>query len=419
MSDVKASLGKKVGSESRTLREEIKMSLTRRQALASAAAAIASTVARPAIAAKEPILMGYLPALTGPSSSTGIGINRGVQLAVEELNAAGGIDGRQIELVTRDTQSDPTKAVNGAAELAHGLKVSVVLGPVNSGESLAVVPLLARTSTLQVHPCWVDTLTDPKKYPMCFRNAPTNQQIGGAANRYVVEVLKRKKVAVMSDTTGYGVASVNAYVPMLKAQGAEVVYQGNIDAANPDLKAEFLRIQSAGAEAIMPWSVNAGFLSRIINTRGQMGWDVPIVGQTTLGSGQTRDLLEKPEYWAKVYPNNFRPVCYAPGGKLTDRTVAFIDRLKSAKIDLNDTLLWWIAVGYDTPRMIADAMKSAGTEPGKVTDYLNKLKRYPGVYGDISFTSDQHNGYPDEEVVMVEANSLKNGAFNLAPGYSA
>ncbi len=61
----------------------------------------------------------------------------------------------------------------------------------------------------------------------------------------------------------------------------------------------------------MPWSVNAGFLSRIINTRWQMGWDVPIVGQTTLGSGQTKELLEKPEYWAKVYSNNFRPVCYS------------------------------------------------------------------------------------------------------------
>jgi len=396
------------------------MAITRRQALVSAgAAALASSLAKPAIAAKEPIRMGYLPALTGPSSSTGIGINRGVQLAVEEINAAGGIDGRPIELITRDTQSDPTKAVNGAAELSKGEKVSVVLGPVNSGESLAVVPLLARSNTPQVHPCWVDTLTDPKKYPMCFRNAPTNQQIGGAANRYVVEVLKRKKVAVVSDTTGYGVASVSAYVPMLKAQGAEVVYQGNVDAANPDLKAELLRMQSSGAEAIMPWSVNAGFLSRIINTRGQMAWDVPIVGQTTLGSGQTRDLLEKPEYWAKVYPNNFRPVCYAPGGKLPDRTTAFIERLKSAKIDLNDTLLWWIGVGYDTPRMIAEAMKSVGTEPEKLTDYLNKLKGYPGVYGDISFTPEQHNGYPDAEVVMVEANSLKNGAFNLAPGYTA
>jgi branched-chain amino acid transport system substrate-binding protein len=396
------------------------MPLTRRQALASAGAAVvASGLAKPAIAANEPIRVGYLPALTGPSSSTGIGINRGIQLAVQEINAAGGVNGRQIELITRDTQSEPTKAVNGAAELTHGEKVSVVFGPVNSGESLAVVPLLARAKVPQVHPCWVDALTDPKKYPMCFRNAPTNQQIGAAANRYVVDVLKRKKVAVISDTTGYGTASVNAYVPMLKSMKAEVVYQGNVDAANPDLKPELLRMQSAGAEAIMPWSVNAGFLSRIINTRGQMGWDVPIVGQTTLGSGQTKDLLEKPDYWAKVYPNNFRPVCYGSGGQLTDRTKAFLDRLKSAKIDMGDTLLWWIALGYDSPHMIAQAMKNAGTEPEQVVGYLNKLKGFPGVYGDISFTPEQHNGYLDEQVVMVEANSLKNGAFNLAPGYGA
>jgi branched-chain amino acid transport system substrate-binding protein len=396
------------------------MSLTRRQALASAGAVIAvSSLAKPAIAAKDPIPVGYLPALTGPSSSTGVGINRGIQLAVKEINDAGGIDGRQLELITRDTQSDPTKAVNGAAELTRGQKVSVVFGPVNSGESLAVVPLLARTNTPQIHPCWVDALTDPQKYPMCFRNAPTNQQIGSAANRYVMEVLKRKKVAVISDTTGYGTASVNAYAPMLKDKGAEVVYQGNVDAANPDLKPELLRMQSAGAEAIMPWSVNAGFLSRIINTRGQMGWDVPIVGQTTLGSGQTKALLEKPEYWAKVYPNNFRPVCYAPGGKLTDRTSAFLDRLKSAKIDMGDTLLWWIALGYDSPHMIGEAMKNVGTEPEAVVGYLNKLKGFPGVYGDISFAADKHDGYPDDEVVMVEANSLKDGAFNLAPGYSA
>jgi branched-chain amino acid transport system substrate-binding protein len=396
------------------------MSLTRRQALASAGgAAIAAGLGRPAIAAKDPILIGYLPALTGPSSSTGVGINRGTQLSVQEINAAGGIDGRMIELIVRDTQSDPTKAVNGAAELTRGQKVSVVFGPLNSGESLAVVPMLARTNTPQIHPCWVDSLTDVQKYPMCFRNAPTNQQIGAAANRYVVEVLKLKKVAVISDTTGYGTASANAYAPMLKAKGAEVVYQGNVDAANPDLRPELLRMQSAGAEAIMPWSVNAGFLSRIINTRGQMQWDVPIVGQTTLGSGQTKALLEKPEYWAKVYPNNFRPVCYAPGGKLSERTGAFLDRLRSAKVDLSDTLLWWVGVGYDTPRMIAEAMKNVGTEPEQVVGYLNKLKGFPGVYGDISFSPEQHDGYPDDEVVMVEANSLRDGAFNLAPGYGA
>ena len=393
------------------------MPLTRRQALATAGAALASTLAKPAIAAKEPISIGYLPALTGPSSSTGIGINRGVQLAVKEINDAGGIDGRQIELIVRDTQSEPTKAVNGAAELTHAHKVSAVLGPVNSGESLAVVPLLARANTPQIHPCWVDSLTDPKKYPMCFRNASTNQQIGAGANRYVIDVLKCSKVAIISDTTGYGTASVNAYVPMLKAKGAEIVYQGNVDAANPDLTPEILRMRNAGAEVIMPWSVNPGFLSRIINTRGQMAWDVPIVGQTTLGSGQTSALLEKPEYWAKVYPNNFKPVCYSAEGTLNDRAAAFVDKLKSNKIELGDTLLWWVAVGYDSPKMIAEAVKASGAEPEQIVSYLNNMKDYPGVFGDISFTSERHDGYPDDGIVMVEANSFKNGAFKLAPGY--
>src|SRR5260370_23014809 len=102
------------------------MAITRRQALASAAAAaLASGLAKPAIAAKEPIMIGYLPALTGPSSSTGIGINRGIQLAVQEINAAGGIDGPQIELIVRDPQSDPTKAEIGAALPPHRATANV------------------------------------------------------------------------------------------------------------------------------------------------------------------------------------------------------------------------------------------------------------------------------------------------------
>src|SRR6185369_13425510 len=221
------------------------MPITRRQALAgsaASAAALATGICRPAIAQSEPIRIGYLPALTGPSSSTGIGINRGTELAVKEINAAGGIKGRQIELIVRDTQSDPTKAVNAATELTRRQKAHIIWGPLNSGESLAATPLIARDGVPQMHPCWVDSLIDVKKYPMAFRNAPTNQQVGGAANHYVVDVLKLKKVAVISDTTGYGTASANTYVPMLKAKGAEVVYTNHVDAANPDLKPELLRM---------------------------------------------------------------------------------------------------------------------------------------------------------------------------------
>ena len=98
------------------------MPISRRQVLAGSAvsaAALASGFPAPAIAQNDPIKVGYLPALTGPSSSTGVGINRGVQLSIDLINKEGGIKGRKIELISRDTQSDPTKAVNAVAELTQ------------------------------------------------------------------------------------------------------------------------------------------------------------------------------------------------------------------------------------------------------------------------------------------------------------
>ena len=81
---------------------------------------------------------------------------------------------------------------------------------------------------------------------------PTNQQVGRAANHYVVNIAKAKKVAVISDTTGYGTASLDAYVPMLKTMGAEVVYQGSVEANNPDVKPEMLRMQAAARKPSCP-----------------------------------------------------------------------------------------------------------------------------------------------------------------------
>jgi len=82
----------------------------------------------------QPIKVGWLSSLTGPLSSAAIAENQGVQLAVEEINKAGGVLGRPIELLTRDTAGDPTKAVNFAQQLAFSDKVQFVIGPVNSGE---------------------------------------------------------------------------------------------------------------------------------------------------------------------------------------------------------------------------------------------------------------------------------------------
>ena len=110
------------------------MALTRRDFALGSAAGAASSLARPAIGANTPIRFGWMVTLTGPLSAPGIGYNRGVTWAADKINAAGGVKGRKIEVVTRDTQGDPTKAVNAATELASRVKVNAVFGPTNSGE---------------------------------------------------------------------------------------------------------------------------------------------------------------------------------------------------------------------------------------------------------------------------------------------
>ena len=123
------------------------MVLTRRKftfGTTAAAGAAALGFPRPAIAQPEPIRIGWLAAMTGASSAPAIGFNRGVIYATETINAAGGVKGRKIEILTRDTQGDPTKAVNATQEMISALKVHAVWGPTNSGESLAVTPIMAR-----------------------------------------------------------------------------------------------------------------------------------------------------------------------------------------------------------------------------------------------------------------------------------
>src|SRR5271170_7781495 len=114
------------------------MSVSRRHVLlggAGALGAMASGLKRPALAQSEPIRIGWLAAMTGPSSAPAIGFDRGVHFAADEINGTGGVNGRQIEIITRDTQGDPTKAVNATQEMISQLRVDGVWGPTNSGES--------------------------------------------------------------------------------------------------------------------------------------------------------------------------------------------------------------------------------------------------------------------------------------------
>jgi branched-chain amino acid transport system substrate-binding protein len=398
------------------------MAISRRDVLLGSAGALSAATfsfPKPAIAQAEPIKIGCLAAITGPSSAPTVGFNRGVAFAVDAINGAGGVKGRKIEIVMRDTQGDPTKAVNATQELISQAKVHAIWGPVNSGEALATTPIMARAKMPDLHPCVVESLIDTAKYPNAFRVAPSNNQWDDAVRNYCLNILKAKKVAVIGDTTGYGVTAVGASVAAFKKDGAEVVYQANVDSTQPDMTPDMLRAKNAGAEVIVVWSVSTGMEARMFNVRAAMNWDVPFVGHPSMASGELAGLVEKPANWKKVYAIGYKSVSYDGAGKLPAKTQDLVDRLTKAKVEMNDTLMWWIAGGIDAIELIAKAVAESGsTDSEGIVKYWNTLSKYPGYFGNYSFSPTQHNGYPTEEIVMSEASTAKNGTFALAPGYT-
>ena len=377
----------------------------------------AALLAAASVTWAQPIKVGWLSSLTGPLSSAALAENQGVQLAVEEINKAGGILGRPIELLTRDTAGDPTKAVNFAQQLAFSDKVHFVIGPVNSGEGLAATPIMARAGVPNLVIGAIDELIDPVKYPRAFRVINTNRQWISTANDYALKVLKKSKVAVIADTSGYGTASAKTAIELLEKAGVKPVYSVLIDPNKTDLSDEMAKARAAGADIVMPWSAATGLLGRLLNARGEMGWNVPVVGHPSLMAAQIRKLLNKPEYWEGAYAAGYLSTTYGADGKLPERTQALVDKVRQklggGEIDV---LFWWVAMGYDTVKIIEHAIKTAGSTDGAaIQKVLENTREFKGVYATYSWSATERNGFPDSNMAVNPANTFKDGSFKLAP----
>jgi len=365
----------------------------------------------------EPIRIGWLSSLTGPLSSAAIAENKGVEFAVEEINAAGGVLGRKLELVTLATAVDQTKAVSLAQQLVFSEKVHFVIGPVNSGESLATVPIVARAGVPNLVIGTIDELVDPRRYPRAFRTINTNRQWIAAANDYALRVLKKSRVAIIGDTSGYGTSSAKTAAELLEKAGVKPVFSVLVDPNKTDLTDELNKARAAGADVIMPWSAATGLVGRLINTRGDLGWNVPIVGHPAVMAPAIRKLLNKPQYWENTFAAGPVSTTYLANGRLPERTQALVDKLRprlgGGEIDF---LFWWVALGYDTVRIVEHAVNTAGgTDPAALQKALENTRDLKGAYASYSWSPQDRNGFPDDDITVNIANTLKDGSFKPAP----
>ena len=337
-------------------------------AMASAVLSIAGL----AVAA-DPIKIGVAGPFTGGSSSMGVSMRDGVRLATEEINKAGGVLGRKIQLVERDDEAKNERGVQIAQELINKEKVTAVVGYINTGVALASqrffqeakIPVMNNVATGSLVTHQFDD--QPENY--IFRNAAHDSI---QAPMIVEEAITRrgfKKVAILADSTNYGQLGRADLEKALEAKGIKPVAVEKFNIKDVDMTAQLLKAKEAGAEAVLTYGIGPE-LAQIANGMTKLGWKVPMVGSWTLSMANFIDNAGPGGEGARM-PQTFIQEPTTP--KRQSFIINYLKTFnpKNARIDSPVSA----AQGYDSVYLLAAAIKQANsTEGPKIKAALEDLK---------------------------------------------
>lgn len=321
----------------------------------------------------DKIVIGEFASLTGKEAAFGQSSHKGTELAVEELNKAGGVLGKKIEHLVEDNRSQAGESATIVKKFISRDKVVAVLGEVASGRSLEAAPICQQAGVPMVSP----SSTNPKVTEVgdfVFRVCFTDPFQGKLMADFAAKTLKVKKVAILSDVaSAYSVGLAEFFRQGFGATGGQIVVEQKFSGGDKDFKAQLTAIKAAGAEAIfVPGYYNEAGL--IVAQARQLGINVPLFG----GDG-----WEAPELiqiaGGQALENTFYSTHYSP--ESTDPKVQAFVKAFQAKFngEVPDAMA---ALGYDSAMVLADAIKRAGsTEGAKVRDALAVTKDFPCVTG--------------------------------------
>lgn len=365
--------------------------------------ALASTIALSAIATagsavaqtKEPIKLGLLISLTGGDAISGQNGAAGVRLAVDEINKAGGILGRHVVIVSADDQSDPTAAVNEARRLATQEKVDFVFGPQSSQRVLAVLPVLTAAKIPQISTGGSLDITI-QKGPYSFSMQSNAADQGYFMAHYVTDVLKAKKVGILTDNGAQALSAVPSIKAELEKGGATITGVQEFPFRSEDKTAQLLSLKSGNPDAVILWTNTPEDLGVTLNNLADMGWDgLPISGAnaTVMQAASAAKIADK-ALFTKVAGVAYRGWTYCPGDDVANnRFVKFKERLKAAYPDKYKDLLPTItSYTYDGILVMKAAIEATGgTDPEKIKSWIeNNADKVPTVSGPMKASADNH-----------------------------
>jgi branched-chain amino acid transport system substrate-binding protein len=342
-----------------------------------AAAAALSTLA----SAQDAIKVGEVASLTGKDAAFGQSSHEGTLLAVEEINAAGGVLGRPVQLITEDNGCKAGDSGTAARKLISRDKVVALLGEVASSRSLEMAPIAQASKIPMISP----SSTNPRVTAIgnyIFRVCFIDPFQGTVMAKFAHDNLKLHRVAVLASvSSAYSVGLAKYFMSGFVADGGEIALEQKYAEGDKDFNAQLTVIKAAGVDGIFVPGYYTEAALICIQARA-LGLDIPIFGGDGW-EGSPLISIGGPAVEGIYYSTHYSPEAKSPVVQ------AFVAKFR-ARFG-GETPDGMAALGYDSAMVLADAIRRAGTVEGdKVRDALAATRDYPGVTGSTTIDANRN-----------------------------
>ncbi len=364
---------------------------------------------------KEPIKIGAFFALSGPAASIGTPTKLVAEMVVAKINKEGGINGRPIELVIGDTESDAAKAATIAKKFIHQDKVAAIIGPTRTDTGMAVKKIVEEAGM----PTFMTVGGDPvimggEKFGS-FKYVFKSPQRSSVAVKRLYSYLKDKNmktIGLLTATDGFGKDGLQWLEQLAPELGLQIVAKESFGPKDTDMTAQLTNIKNAKPQAIIVWTIGpAGAI--VSKNKAQLGIDIPLFQCHGLPDPKYIELAGKAAEGDRMPATKLMAVDELPDTDPQKPVIKEFIRLykdvyhydKQFPINTHSGYAW------DAIMIVAEAMKKAGTDPAKLRDAIEQTKGYVGVSGIYNLTPEDHNGLGVDSMVIVQ---VKDGKFVLA-----
>jgi len=376
----------------------------------------AMTVALMAVGlqAAEPIKLGAFFALSGPAAHIGTPTKLVAEMVVAKINQEGGINGRPIELVIGDTESDPAKAATIAKKFIHTDKVAAIIGPTSTGEGMQSKKIVEEAGIPTFMTVGGDPVIMGGEKLGSFTYVFKSPQRSSTAVKKLFAYLKEKKltkIALFTASDAFGKDGETWLEKLAPDFGLTLVAKESFGPKDIDMTAQLTKLKNAQPQAIVVWTIGpAGAI--VAKNKAQLGINIPLFqchGQPgpeyiqLAGKAAAGDLMPA----TKLMAGNELPDT-DPQKKVIQE---FIKLYHDKGFDKQFPINTHSGYAWDAIYIVANGMKKAGTDPKALRAAIEGTKGYVGVSGVYNLTPEDHNGLDVDSMVMVQ---VKDGKFVLA-----